>query len=83
MICYNRYGKMTPEFKEYQQETWDKFRNLAEEITKKAIKDGVCPQGMLGTMRVAVECGTTIACAHSYCNDYAENGPGWLHPESK
>lgn len=42
MIAYDKYGKMTPEFAKYQQEAWDTFRGLSEQITAKAIKDGVC-----------------------------------------
>lgn len=29
MICYDKYGKMTPEFHAYQQEAWDKLRAIA------------------------------------------------------
>lgn len=70
MICYDKYGKMTKEYTEYQQSAWDKFRRASEELTAKAIADGVCPKALCETMTRAIECGNVIACANAYTKDF-------------
>lgn len=72
MICYDKYGKMTPEFQQYQQVAWEQLRRLAEEITTKAIKDGVCPKAIQDTMSTAVDCGFVLASQQAYVNDHTE-----------
>lgn len=66
MIAFDKYGKMTPEFARYQQAAWDDLRTLSETYTAQAIKDGVCPNAMRDTMRVAIECGSAMACTKAY-----------------
>lgn len=70
MICYDKYGKMTPEFQSYQQEAWDKLRVISEALTAKAIQDGVCPNALRDTMTRAIECGSVLACQKSYVDAY-------------
>ncbi|QPI18200.1 hypothetical protein POP15_152 [Pectobacterium phage POP15] len=81
MICYDKYGKMTPEFSKYQQSAWDRVRLVAEEITAQAIRDGVCPQAVLGTMTAAVNCGSVLASQQAYVDDHiklrTERPEGW------
>lgn len=72
MICYDKYGKMTPEFATYQQEAWGQVRVLAEELTKKAIEDGVCPQALRNTMQAAVDCGSLLASQQVYVDDHTK-----------
>lgn len=70
MICYDKYGKMTPDFSKYQQAAWDRLREVAEEITAQAIKDGVCPHAILDTMSAAVQCGSLLASQQAYVDDH-------------
>ena len=72
MICYDKYGKMTREFATYQQEAWDKVRALAEELTAKAIQDGVCPQALRGTMQAGIDCGSLLASQQAYVDDHTK-----------
>lgn len=73
MICYDKYGKMTPEFKQYQQFAWDTFRKSAEELTALAIKEGVCPNAFRDTLRSAVECGNLLASQQAYVDDHTKS----------
>lgn len=70
MIAYDKYGKMTPEFSNYQQAAWDRLRQVAEEITAQAIKDEVCPHAILDTMTAAVQCGSLLASQQAYVDDH-------------
>ncbi|MGL5281314.1 MAG: hypothetical protein ACRC8W_06060 [Plesiomonas shigelloides] len=72
MICYDKYGKMTPEFQAYQQEAWDKLRAIAGQLTQQAIANGVCPNAMRDTMIKAIECGSVVACAKAYTEDHTK-----------
>lgn len=69
MICYDKYGKMTPEFQQYQQMAWEQLRTLAEEITAKAIQDRVCPKAIQDTMKTAIDCGCILASQQAYVDD--------------
>lgn len=60
MICYDNYGRMTAEFRDYQFAAWDSIRKMAEQITNRAIADGVCPIAMQKIMQNAIECGVTV-----------------------
>lgn len=73
MICYTKYGKMTKDYQAYQEGAWERLRKLAEELTTKAIADGVCPNAMRDTMTSAIECGSVIACASAYTKDYMKD----------
>lgn len=75
MICYDKYGKMTPEFQAYQQEAWDKLRAIAEQLAKQAIASGVCPNAMQDTMTKAIECGCVLACVEVYVGDNRKETP--------
>lgn len=81
MICYDKYGKMTPEFKEYQQFAWERLREEAEILTAKAIRDGVCPMALLNTMQAALHCGSVLASQQAYVDDHTkrqnERPEGW------
>lgn len=70
MIAFDKYGKMTPEFQAYQQAAWDDLRARAEAYAELAIKEGVCPNAMRDTMKMAIECGSVIACAKEYTKDH-------------
>lgn len=72
MIAYDKYGKMTPEFQEYQQVIWDSFRGTAEKVTLQAIAAGVCPNAIRDSMVKAVECGSIVACAQSFVDDHQQ-----------
>lgn len=78
MIPYDKYGKMTPEFSRYQQAAWDDLRARAEAYTELAIKDGVCPNAMRDTMKMAMECGSVVACAKAYTKDHTVDLPSNL-----
>lgn len=75
MICYDKYGKMTPEFQAYQQEAWDKLRAISGALTAKAIGDGVCPNALRDTMTRAIECGSVVACQKYYVDDHTKTHP--------
>ncbi|ATS93527.1 hypothetical protein P1A145kb_p127 [Pectobacterium phage DU_PP_I] len=75
MICYDKYGKMTPEFQAYQQEAWDKLRAIAGQLTKQAIASGVCPNAMRDTMTKAIECGCVVASAEVFVEDNKKEVP--------
>ncbi len=82
MICYDKYGKMTPEFQAYQQDAWDKLRAIAGQLTKQAIANGVCPNAMRDAMIKAIECGCIVAGAEVFVEDNKHNvpergSPGW------
>lgn len=81
MICYDKYGKMTPDFQAYQQEAWDKLRAIAEQLTKKAIASGVCPNAMRDTMTKAIECGCLVASAEVFVEDNKKEVPRRGSPE--
>lgn len=72
MICYDKYGKMTPEFATYQQMAWEQLRTLAEEITAKAIQDRVCPKAIQDTMKTAIDCGCVLASQQAYVDDHTK-----------
>lgn len=75
MIAFDKYGRMTPEFSKYQQATWDKIRELSEQITTQAIKDGVCPTDICEVMTKAIECGKVLASTKAYVNDHQNGSP--------
>lgn len=72
MIAYDKYGKMTPEFQEYQQVVWDSFRGTAEKVTLQAIAAGVCPNAIRDSMVKAVECGSIVASAQAFVDDHQQ-----------
>lgn len=80
MICYDKYGKMTPEFQQYQQVVWDSFRGVAEKITLQAIAAGVCPNAIRDSMVKAVECGSVVASAQAFV-DHNRHKPDRDSPE--
>lgn len=81
MICYDKYGKMTPEFQAYQQEAWDKQLAIAGQLTKQAIASGVCPNAMRDTMTKAIECGCVVASAEVFVEDNKKEVPHRGSPE--
>lgn len=77
MIEYTKYGRMTPEFAKYQQDAWDKLRSIAEEITTKAIEDGVCPNAIRDTMKRAIVCGNEVAANKAHAKSIERTDPTW------
>lgn len=64
----------TEEGKTYPQYTISR----AEAYTELAIKDGVCPNAMRDTMKMAMECGSVVACAKEYTKDHTVDLPSSL-----
>lgn len=63
MVCHDQFGFMTEEFKRYSQADWDRFRNEAKNIIRAAISSGVSPIAMQELLKVAIDCGSTLARA--------------------
>lgn len=79
MTAYDKYGRMTPEFREYQFAAWLSLRKMAMEVTKQAIADGVCPVAMQRTMQNAIECGVTVESNRLFVRDAVSNGSDDAH----
>ena len=60
MVCHDKYGDMTDEFRKYSQLDWDAVREEARQITRRAIRDGVNPIAMKELMLAAIDCGVTL-----------------------
>lgn len=75
MIPYDKYGAPTLEFRSYQQAAYDDLRARAEAYTAQAIKDGVCPEAVLSSMRAAISSGSNFACAVARTKDRFHESP--------
>lgn len=79
MTSYDKYGRMTVEFRDYQFAAWDAIRKMAEQITRQAIADGVCPIAMQKTMQTAVECGVAVEANRLFVRDAVRGGSDDVH----
>lgn len=61
MVCHDKFGFMTDEFRRYSQRDWDKMRDEVKAIIRMAIQNGVSPIAMKELLSSAVDCGTTLA----------------------
>lgn len=73
MVCHDRFGFMTDEFKNYSQSAWDATRKSAARIIHQAIKDGVDPMAMKELLKSAIDCGTTVAQAEAKVASHSNN----------
>lgn len=61
MVCHDKFGFMTDEFRRYSQRDWDQMRDEVKKIIRTAINCGVSPIAMKELLVSAVDCGTTLA----------------------
>ena len=61
MVCHDKFGFMTDEFRRYSQRDRDKMRDEVKKIIRTAINCGVSPIAMKELLSSAVDCGTTLA----------------------
>lgn len=73
MVCHDRFGFMTDEFKNYSHSAWLAMNKSAEKIIHQAIKDGVDPMAMKELLKSAIDCGTTVAQAEAKVASHSNN----------
>lgn len=69
MVCHDKYGFMTDEFRRYSQRDWDRMRDEVQGIIRTAINCGVSPVAMKELLTAAVDCGTTLAMSEMKAED--------------
>nr|DAY73882.1 MAG TPA: Tetracyclin repressor-like, C-terminal domain [Caudoviricetes sp.] len=72
MVCHDKFGFRTEEFRQYSQNAWDTMRENVKEVIARAIQDGVNPIAMKELLTAAVDCGTSLAMLEAKVHNASE-----------